>query len=437
MRRLAVLVGSVVLVVVAFSLEAPPVLDPDPATSTTIAPEEVVLSRFFHCPWALADDRRDGSFAMVSAVDTDFAINFPENGAVEQGPEGVVLPDAAFAVDNERVLGTSSAIVEFSNGPAAASVVAIGESTLAGDLCSANLPAVWHVPGGSTLEGDTLTLRLFNPFADDARVDLSAVSELGPESDDSFEAVSVPPRSTRTLELERTLPGREALSLFVEHVEGSVIPVMVQGSGTDTAVWPGTRHSDIWEFPLAGTEALATELILTNVAPIDVVYTVEVFDESASVLSGVGGTIAGPGQARVPLVGLGPEVFGVRVTADGPFGAVVVGKGETSRVGTVGAPTTADRWLIPGPNAETAADYRLWFLNTGVDSVTITYVKANATGTGDVASIEVASGAMASVDVTDIGTTGMTASGTGPFSVAWSGSNGPARMFSGAVPIGN
>ena len=82
-------------------------------------------------------------------------------------------------------------------------------------------------------------LRLFNPFADDARVNLSAVSELGAESDDSFQAVSVPARSTRTFALQESLPGREALSIFVEHVEGSVIPVMVQSTGTDTAMWSG------------------------------------------------------------------------------------------------------------------------------------------------------------------------------------------------------
>ena len=345
--------------------------------------------------------------------------------------------ERAISVDNTRILGSSSAIVEFSYGPAAAAVVAIGDDVLAGDVCSSTLPAVWHVPGGSTLEGDSLTLRLFNPFADDAKVNMMAVSELGTEADESFEAVSVPARSTRTFTLNENLPGRVALSIFVEHIEGSVIPVMVQSTPSDVAMWPGTRHSEVWEFPLAIDPGVTTSLVLTNLAPIDVTYAVEVFDESGAVFSGETGTMAGPGQAVVSLEAFGPGSFGARVSADGPIGAVVVGRGEGSVVGTVGALTVSDTWLVPGPNAEAVAGYELSFLNTGVESVTVTYRKANATGGGDVRSIEVGPGTLRNVTVTDVGTTGVFVEATGSISVAWSGSFGSRRMFSAAVPIGD
>jgi len=105
-------------------------------------------------------------------------------------------------------------------------------------------------------------------------------------------------------------------------------------------------------------------------------------------------------------------------------------------VAAVGASTVSDEWFIPGPNSEAAASYELQFLNTGVEPVTITYRKANATGGGDMATVDVAAGAAATVDVTDIGTTGIVATGTGPFSVGWSAQFGGAMMFSGAVPIG-
>lgn len=436
MRRLATFGVATFLIVAAFSLSAPPVLDPDPATTTTIAPEDLAVSRFYHCPWAFADDRRDSSYAFLANADTDFAISYPQNGQVEPGESGIVPLGAAVSVDNERVVGASSAIVEFSDGPAAAAVVALGDQMLAGDLCSSNVPAVWHVAGGSTREGERLTLRLFNPFADDARVDVAVVSELGTEADDSFQAVSIPSRTTRTFDLEQVLPGREVLSVFVEHIEGSVIPVMVQDVGTDRAMWPGTRHSEAWEFPLASEPGLTTELILTNIAPIDVTFSIEIFDESATVVNGESGTIAGPGQTRVALE---PQAgaFGVRVTADGPFGAMVVGRGESAAVATVGAFTTSDAWLVPGPNVEPSAGYQLWLLNTGVDAITVTYRKANATGTGTQASVEIAPGAVVSVDVTDVATSGIAANGTGPFSVAWSAEFGVLRMFGGAVPIGS
>ena len=319
MRQLITFLVAGFLVVAAFSLSAPPNLDPDPAVTTTVAEEIERVSRFFHCPWSLANDRNDSSYALMTAVDTQFSMSHPENGSIDEGESGSAPLGAAISVDNVRVLGVSNAIVEFVDGPAAAAVVTIGEDGLAGDICPSNLPAVWHVSGGSTREGETLSLRLFNPFADDARVNLSAVSELGPEANDSFQSVSVPARSTRTFSLEVELPGREALSVFVEQLEGSVIPVMVQSTGTDLAMWPGTRHSEVWEFPLAAEGGLETELILTNTAPIDVTYSIEIFDETATVLSGETGTISGPGQARVPLVDVGAEVFGLRITARRPL----------------------------------------------------------------------------------------------------------------------
>ena len=436
MRRLATFLIAGFLVTAAYSLSAPPNLDPDLAVTTTAPIEDVSISRFFHCPWALADDRANSSYAFMTAVETDYTISYPENGDIDEGESGAAPLGSAISVDNARVLGVSSAIVEFTEGPAAAAVVAIGDDVLAGDICSSTLRAVWHVSGGSTREGDSLTLRLFNPFADDARVNLTAVSELGTEADESFEAVSVPARSTRTFSLNDNLPGREVLSIFVEHVEGSVIPVMVQETGLDVAVWPATRHSEAWEFPLAHAEGLTTELVLTNVAPIEVTYSVEIFDEFATVLNAEGGVIAGPGQARVSLAEVESDTFGVRITADGPFAAVIVGRGDEAVVGAVGASTVSDQWLIPGPNAEAGASYELALLNTGVEPVTVTYRKANATGGGDIAAVDVPPGAVASVVVTDIGTTGLFVTGTGPFSVAWSAAFGGLKMFSGAVPIG-
>ena len=436
MRRLATFALAVLLVLAAYSLPSPPDLDPDPGVTTTTPEELVAVSRFFHCPWSLADDRHNSSYALMAEPDTDFAISYPENGDVDDGESGGAPRGAAISVDNTRILGTSAAIVEFSDGPAAAAVVVIGDDVLAGDVCSSTLPAVWHVPGGSTLEGDSLTLRLFNPFADDAKVNMMAVSELGTEADESFEAVSIPARSTRTFTLNENLPGREALSVFVEHVEGAVIPVMVQSTSSDLAMWPGTRHSEVWEFPLAIKPGVATSLVMTNLAPIDVTYAVEVFDEEGAVFSGETGTMAGPGQAVVSLDGFGPGSFGVRVTADGPFGAVVVGRGEGSVVGTVGALTVSDKWLVPGPNAEAVASYELSFLNTGVEPVMVTYRKANATGGGDIRSMEIGPGTLGTVTVTDIGTTGVFVEATGPISVAWSGRFGGMQMFSAAVPIG-
>ena len=81
---------------------------------------------------AFADDRRNSSFALMSQADTDYALSYPENGAVTEGESGGAPPGSAISIDNQRVLGATSAIVEFSDGPAAVAVVTIGDSVIAG-----------------------------------------------------------------------------------------------------------------------------------------------------------------------------------------------------------------------------------------------------------------------------------------------------------------
>ena len=48
----------------------------------------------------------------------------------------------------------------------------------------------------------------------------------------------------------------------------------------------------------------------------------------------------------------------------------------------------------------------------------------------------VAAGAVASVDVTEVGTSGVIAEAAAPFSAAWSVSNGTAVAYVAGVPVG-
>ena len=98
------------------------------------------------------------------------------------------------------------------------------------------------------MEGEQLTLRLFNPFTTDAPVDLWALSELGTEASESLEALTIPGGRTRVVALDEILAGRESLAIVVRPMLGSVIPVMELDFGPDIAVWPGTGSSEGWSF---------------------------------------------------------------------------------------------------------------------------------------------------------------------------------------------
>ncbi len=427
-----VLVALAVVVVTALPAPGPPA--PIAEISRSEAPTGGV-SHFAHCPWSRSDSLRSSAYSVLGEGPAGFDLSFLEGGSVEDRISGRTDSNTAARVENPRQVGASSALVEFSGNGGAVGVVAAGEGLLAGDLCSGTIPDSWHLPGGSTIEGESLVLRLFNPFTADARVDLWAFSELGIEAGEALEGLTVPARRTRVVALDELLPRRESLSIVVRPVTGSVIPVMVLDTGADSAVWPGSGAADGWEFPVAGAVGLRSDLVLTNEASIPVNFLIEVFDESGGLLPTLEGRIEGPGQARVSLEGLSSSGFGARVTGDGPFGAVVVARSETGVAATVGARTTATGWLVPGPGVVSSGS-RLRLLNAGVTELTVSYRTLTPQGRTRANVIGIPANSVRTVHIADPAVAGVRVTSDGPMTVGWLGTAPGRVMFSGAIPIG-
>ena len=427
-----VLVALAVVVVTALPAPGPPV--PIAEISRSEGPTGGV-SHFAHCPWSLSDSLRNSAYSVLGEGPAGFDLSFLEGGSVEDRISGRTDSNTAARVENPRQVGASSALVEFSGTGGVVGVVAAGEGLLAGDLCSGTISGSWHLPGGSTLEGESLVLRLFNPFTADARVDLWAFSELGIEAGEALEGLTVPARRTRVVALEELLPRRESLSIVVRPVIGSVIPVMVLDTGSDIAVWPGVAAGDGWEFPVAGAVGFGSDMVLTNEASIPVNFLIEVFDESGALLPTRAGRIEGPGQARVSLEGLSSSGFGVRVTGDGLFGAVIVARSETGVAATAGARTTATGWLVPGPGVVSSGS-RLRLLNAGVTELTVSYRTLTPQGRTRANVIGIPANSVRTVHIADPEVAGVQVTSDGPLSVGWLAAVSGRAMFSGAIPSG-
>ena len=124
---------------------------------------------------------------------------------------------------------------------------------LAADACVSQGPDVWYFPGGSTMPGEELTLRVFNPFPETAKVTVGAVSEIGVEALGDFRSWSINARSWRDIPFEQELNSRENLVVSVAVVEGLVVPAMSLRTEADDAWWSGSGLSEVWEFPVVGT----------------------------------------------------------------------------------------------------------------------------------------------------------------------------------------
>lgn len=439
MKRIAALIVIGLLAAVAATAPSPAPTTTVPVLTTTTLAEPSSAAKFSTCPWAVASDTVDTFFALVSLPATDVRITFPLTGEIRLSLEESLPGPSATPVRLGQHLaqGLAPAIIEFSDEPAAVAAVVDGEGLIAGSVCPSSTPKVWYLPGASTAAGERLTLQLFNPFPEDAMVDVSAHSEFGAEPSTGLEGISVQARSWRELELEVLLPVREELAFKVEAQQGNIIAAMAHTSASGAqAVWSGVAPSEVWEFPAASVSGVPARLFISNDGSLEVTFTIDILTSEGSEFGVLTGTIPPLRQAQVDLSQLADGDVGARVTADGPVAAVVVSKGESGLATTPGATTTATRWLLPGVGVRAEAGHRLWLMNSGNNPLTVTLGPLDAAGfLGEPTKVTVAGGAVASIPIDTFRVAALVAEAAGPFTAAWSViGNGDVALVPG-VPV--
>ncbi|NQV07249.1 hypothetical protein HQ535_11925 [bacterium] len=378
MRRiiLAVLVGAVV-VLAALAPKPDDVGEPlaggDVVRPGIGSPTDAAI---WYCPWAQSNATRD-SFLAVASIDPalaafTFPVSIPGEDAdraaldvVGPGASGIDLSDIARR-------GDSPFFVEFDDGPAAVSVTVSGQAVLSADACVVSGPEVWHFSGGSTMAGETLKLRVFNPFPETAKVTVTAVSEIGVEALADLRTVSVSPRSWRDFDFETLLRQRQTLIVSVSAEEGLVVPAMsfTSGEAGDGDWWSGVGLSSEWDVPIASAEDLDGDLVVFNpgLAPVEV--RVILFTAEAAVIDAGSLTVDANTPARFTLPsGLGPAA--ARIESTGPITAGVVARGGAGTAIASAIPEPSREWLVPGLRSVGLERGTLWILNAGEESVSV------------------------------------------------------------------
>jgi hypothetical protein len=368
---------------------------PAPPDFTGAEPPEPTAgarSSVWYCGWADSGDLRDSDYALASVPDVNAALSLPSpipNEPARDAGVAITGPGAA-VVDVEDIvrLGAAPGFVEFDDGPATASAMITSDFSLSGDHCIVSIDKVWYLPGGTTREGRQLTLRLFNPFSELAKVSVSGLSEFGFVPLPELSPVDVPGRSWRDLELNRAVPFLDDLVLVVSTDQGSVVPALsLTAEEGDEATWPGEGLSTMWEFPTVSTAGLVPELVIANPAATPVMIEIDVFTGEAASPSALVVEALPDVPLRVPLSDIGRGQFGIRVRADGPVSAVVVAEdpipptveGEepepevgTRVAATTGARSQAARWLLAGAGSPVESRSAVWILNSNPETVTVT-----------------------------------------------------------------
>jgi hypothetical protein len=351
--------------------------------------------------------------------------------------------------------GESPTVVEVSDGPAGVASLQRADSLVAGDRCTVSVPKVWYLTGGSTKTGTFTEIRLFNPFADNAEVSITAYSEFNLDLVAEFDDIDVAGRSWTTIDMEPFLPFRDELAFTIESSAGLVIPALIRSDERGEAMWPGTAPSETWDFPIIAAGGLEPFLAIMSAGGDDITVTVDVVTETGTVVGAREITIDASAPALIALGDIAAPPFGIRIRATGPIAAssfAVVpgeatdggeggegGEGEITTTtsddsstttvvtekdflrglaGTVGARSTSMSWIVP---LDTILDSEttLWVMNNTDGPALVSLLPLSETELPEI-EITVEPGTIVGVPVdVGVGIFGFTVMSDRSVSVAW------------------
>ncbi len=441
MRRLLLLAAVGAVLAVAFLIPAP---DPAPEPLQGLIVEAPGLSSpaeasIWYCPWAQSDASRDSVFGVVSLVEAAAVFTFPvavpgqpaDTATLELAGRGA----ATLELREVAQRGDSPGFAEFNGGPAAVSVTVMGEGVLAADACVSSGPDVWHFPGGSTMPGERLTLRIFNPFPEPAKVTVTGASDIGVEALGELESLPIGARSWRDVEFESLLRQRQNLVITVTAVEGVVVPAMVLGNEADEDWWPGVGEATEWEFPVARVTDTDGYLVVHNPGLGSVEVSVDLFTPEGPIIEAFTASVTPEAPARFDLSAYPGDSLGARVVASGPVAAAVVAVGEREVAVMPGAAQQASTWLLPGLRRLPLHAASIWLLNTSSEESISATVSALGGGGSSGETVVVAPGVPRQVDVTVRGAEGFLVEASSPLTVAWTVRGPGGLAFALASPV--
>ena len=266
--------------------------------------------------------------------------------------------------------GKIAALVEFDAGGIAAEQRVIGTDGGAGALCASDASARWITADGSTTIDSSTTLSVFNPFPEDALLDVRFVTDRGAAIPAALQGMSIPARSVQSINVGDFVRRRQRVASIVRARIGRVVvgrTTTFDGSGTTkgTTISPGSSTpSATWYFAAGAVSAIRREhYALFNpsrqpvTAVIDVlvdgVAGVEPFEIDVPAL-GLAELVPGS-ESRIPR-GVGYSV--VVTTADGT--PIVVertidasGRLRRGYASSPGIVAPSEQWILP--NAETSS----------------------------------------------------------------------------------
>jgi Family of unknown function (DUF5719) len=399
-RRLPVVLLIVALLVAGGVVDRrarPVVAEHDDTFAMPVASPAAALSATWYCAGASADGVGGADGAVVVANPTHQAVAgtvtyFPSDG---RAPLAVPIdvPAMARTVVNDRDHITApfvSALVELRGGGV------VAEHTVSGPLgadvapCAAAASDRWYFADGGTTRDARDVIALFNPFPEDAIVDMSFATDQGPVVPQSLQALVVPGRGMVPVNVGDHVLRRRAISVTIAARSGRLIADRIQtydgtaGRKGLALVLGAPSPGPLWYFP---DSYVATGLVerfqLYNPSTREARVSLEVgLDRGAAepfdlaIPAGGRLTVKPADEARVPK----DVAFSVTVRSENGVGVVVERSvdaakpsGRLGLASTMGARLAARRWVFAAGLATAKVDEWVVLVNPGRQPARISF----------------------------------------------------------------
>jgi hypothetical protein len=116
-------------------------------------------------------------------------------------------------------------VVEVVGGQAVVSHELEGQGDVAVEPCARSAGTDWYFANGTTVRGSQQYLAVFNPFGDDAVVDVSFLTDAGEQEPDATQGVVIPRRSRVSIPVHEAI---ERQTLVAAHVQARAGRVVVE-----------------------------------------------------------------------------------------------------------------------------------------------------------------------------------------------------------------
>ncbi len=404
-KTLAFLLGAALMALAGLQPE-PPMVDPLPVP---LVERPMGLTDYAFCPQWRGDGAIESQLRGIPATDTRVRASWWNGDSFSVALEG----DRVGSVSSDLRQGVVPVMLE-SGGPVAFGVRAGGAIGRSSSGCASWPAPAWVVGIGGSLEGETTTLAVMNPFPQAAVIDVRVYSEQGLEVVEALEGLTIPAGESREIILSDLLRLRTHLVVVVDDPDLATFSALfTQREGaTGTAI--GKPVGEQWYFPAppVGTTA---EIVVVNPAAVPVNVDIDHFGPGGSTLAAEQFTLERRSSVVLPV----PEGTAIQVRADGEVGAAMRAASAAVLGIMTGLQAPATSWALPGASIEEEL-VGINVTNPGPSPAAGTYRFVGAGGNSSTTSFTVAAGGIVYLEVRASGARGMIVESDEPVVVSWS-----------------